>query len=73
MTPKTTLVGFVHMDHPSAVERERGADSRIFLSISRGLKSGRLDEVDLTRDQLLGLIETAARALRITSKEDSHE
>ena len=59
------LVGTIHIDHPGAREREQGAQSRVYFSIDRGLRSGKLDEVELSEDDLLALIKTAAQCLQI--------
>jgi hypothetical protein len=62
---KARLVGLIHLDHPSQVQHERGVESRAYLTFDRGLKSGRLDEADLDEGQLIGLIESAAQALKV--------
>jgi hypothetical protein len=58
------LVGGVSLTHPGAPERMRGDRSVATLMLDRRLKSGKVDTVVLTEDDLLRLIETAARALR---------
>jgi hypothetical protein len=59
------LIGAVHLHHPSAVERDAGEQSRAYLTVSRGLKSGALDDVPVSETQLLKLIESAAAAIRV--------
>lgn len=53
----------VHIDHPSEIERERGAQSRVSLAIDRGLRSGKLDVVPLDEDDLVRLIAQAGARL----------
>lgn len=52
------------LDHPDAGARLRGDESTARLTFSRGLKSGKLDDVPLTEDELVKLIADAATALR---------
>lgn len=53
----------VHIKHPDANERAAMVKSSAWLSVDRGLKSGKLDEVPLTEDQLVSLIANAAQTL----------
>jgi hypothetical protein len=53
------------LEHSDAGARLRGEESFARLTISRGLKSGKVDDVPLTEDELVKLIADAADALRI--------
>jgi hypothetical protein len=55
------LIGGVHRD----VTGRADEPLRFFLSVDRGLKSGTLDSVELTEDDLLALIVEGAQALRM--------
>jgi hypothetical protein len=64
-SPKPRLVGGVHRD----VTGRAGDPLRFYLSVSRGLKSGTLDDVELSRADLLRLIREAAAALELLERE----
>lgn len=61
----------LHIDHPGYAERRSGAKSTVSLAVDRGLKSGKTDSIPLTEDDLLRMLEEAARYLRILRKKDS--
>ncbi len=54
----------VHVEHGSY-----GEPSRAELVIDRGLKSGKLDVIELSEADLLDIIECAAKALRTLTKQ----
>ncbi len=62
MSQQLTYHG-VHITHPGARERTAGHRSRIYLALT--LPSGSIREVDLNDDQLLELIATASKHLRV--------
>lgn len=55
----------VSMQHPGASERLRGETSRAQLAIDRGLKSGRVEFIDLTEDDLIQLARKALDCVAI--------
>lgn len=55
----------IHIDHPEYSARLKGEQSTVSLAISRGLKSGKLDHVPLSEDDLVDLIAQAASQLKI--------
>lgn len=55
----------VHIDHPGARDRAAGAQSQVRLSIDRRLRSGKLDQVPLTEDELVRLIAEGGRMLAL--------
>jgi hypothetical protein len=57
------LAGGVHIEHPDAAGRRQGAKSYAYVAVDRGLKSGKLDKVPLSEDDLIRLIASAAQTL----------
>jgi hypothetical protein len=57
----TRLIGGVHRD----VTGRADEPLRFYLSFSRGLKSGKLDNVNLDEEQILRLIVDGAKALQL--------
>lgn len=55
----------ISLVHPDGAQRRNGEQSRARLTIDRGLKSGKVDDVPLSEAQLMQIIEQAAKALRI--------
>lgn len=51
--------------HPDSAMRRNGEETYARLTVSRGLKSGKVDDVPLDEKQLMQIIEQAAKALRI--------
>lgn len=51
--------------HSVSIDHFRGGESIVTLVVDRGLKSGKLDRLPLTEDDLVQLIAQAADKLRI--------
>jgi hypothetical protein len=58
------LVGGVHRDVSGRVDEPL----RFFLSVDRGLASGKLDDVEVAEEQILRLVESGAAALRMLAE-----
>jgi hypothetical protein len=68
MTERTPrLVGGIHRDITGRADEPL----RFFLSIDRGLKSGRIESVKLREEQILGLVKSGVAALELLAKERS--
>ena len=55
----------ISMQHPGAAERRNGEHSTAQLTVDRRLRSGKLDFVAMSEDDLIRVIEQAASCLRI--------
>lgn len=64
---RARLLGGVHRD----VTGRADEPLRFFLTINRGLASGKLDDVELDEDQILRLIVDGAQALEMLRKKAS--
>lgn len=64
MSERYRIVGGVHIEHPGAIDRERGVQSQAFLMVDRRLRGGRLDRVELSELDLLDLLVEGAKVLR---------
>lgn len=55
----------IHIRHPGAHERASGKPSSVYVTVDRGLRSGKLDEAPLSETELIGLIAEGSRILAI--------
>jgi hypothetical protein len=62
---RVRLLGGIHRDVTSRADEPL----KFFLTINRGLASGKLDDVELDEDQILRLIVEGAKALEMLRKE----
>ena len=57
----------IHINHPTG--REKAADpsvsSKAYATVNRGLKSGKLDQIDLSEKDLIVLLREASNTLAI--------